>query len=145
MSDQKPRVQWYRCGEDDPETNGYKLTVSPIEVPGFGPFLPPVVVVAPLFFEDGKWWIFDGDAHNSMKPSYWAAVVDEEPVGTFQFKFDWIKACDCPPPEGGVVWARGCELRLAVFDGSKWLEHPRYRKIEPPDWWATPRAKTVGP
>lgn len=144
MPDQTPRVQWYRCGEHDPETNGYKLTVSPLDVPQFGLCLTPDVVVAPLFFRDGNWWIFEGDMHNCMKPSHWAAVVDEEPVGTPQFKFDWIKACDHPPPEGGVVCARGRELRLALFDGSKWLEHAGYREIEPPDWWASYWAKTAG-
>ena len=138
MSDQKPKVQWYRCDECDPPTNGYKLTVSPIDVPRLGLFLPPSTVVGPLFFRDGNWRIFEGDMHNRMKPSHWAAIVDEEPVGTFQFKFDWVEASDHPPAEhGGVVWARGRELRLALFDGSKWREHAGYEKIELPDWWAS--------
>ena len=141
MSDQKPKVQWCRCGECDPETNGYKLTVSPIEVPRFGLFLPSSAIVVPLFFRDGNWWTFEHDMHNCTKPSHWAAIVDEEPVGTFQFKLDWVKACDHPPPAGGVVvWSSGHELRLALFGGSKWAELPGYREIEPPDWWASRRA-----
>ena len=111
--------------------------MSPIQVPQLGGlFLSPDVVVSPLFFRDGNWRICECDEYNRMTPSHWAAIVDEEPAGTFQFKFDWIKASNHPPPVGGVVWARGGELRLALFDGHKWREHPGYGEIEAPDWWA---------
>ena len=143
MSDQKPKVQWYRCDECDPPTNVYKLTVSPFDVPRLGLFLPPSTVVEPLFFGCGNWSIFEGDMHR-MKPSHWAEIVDEEPVG-IQFKFDWVKTCDRPPAEhGGVVWARGRELRIALFDGSKWREHAGCKEIEPPDWWASRWAELEG-
>ena len=134
MLDQEPKVQWHACDECDPQTNGYKLTVSPLHVPLFGLFLPPSTVVEPLFFGCGNWSIFEGDTHNRMKPSHWAAIVDEEPV--------WhpvqVRLGQNLRSSAGRAWACGLgprsRVRLALFDGSQWWEHAGCKGIEPPDW-----------
>lgn len=122
MPDQEPRVQWYRCGEHDPDGDGFWLT-----------FDPQNLSVNQSSFKDGEWRTGDRAA------AYWAKIVDVEPSGDSPFKFCWIKASDqLPPPPKGVfvvVWARANVLRLAQFDGGEWRDGGSI--ICEPDWWAS--------
>ena len=126
MSDQKPKVQWYRCGECDPAEDGFWLTFVPGGKLGIGQSQ----------FNNGVW---GPDA-----PSHWAAIV-EEPSGDSPFEFVWVKASDELPrkPQGvfTVVWARANVLRLVTFDGCVWRRVDEVGDksiICEPDWWASP-------
>jgi len=130
VSDQKPKVQWYRCGERDPcESGGSWLTI----VPG------PKMGVSQSHFSNGEW--------GPNAPSHWAAIVDEEPSDDPPVELSWIKSSDQLPaqPEGvfTVVWARAKVLRLATFDGCVWRRVDEVGDegiICEPDWWASPHA-----
>lgn len=121
-----PRVHWSRCGESDPEKDGPQLTINDA---GY---------LAVLFFRDGKWFELEHENRwNLRNPSHWAAMVDAVPLGDLPFEFDWVKTSDRLPEQyvhHRVVWADSSKLRIAGFDGTRWMGAGR--DIGAPDWWA---------
>lgn len=131
MSDQKPRVQWNRCGDCDPGEEGYKLTID------------EKGRLVEHYHTRGEWRLSPHDTMNPCSPSSWAAVIDEVPSGDPPFEFDWVKSSDRLPPNGDggtvrVVWTNSSVLRIASFDGFRWWISDG-DDVGAPDWWAPAR------